>query len=342
MGSAVHVIVDGPEALADWAMQRIAVLERRWSRFLVDSEVSRLNAAGGAPVVVSVDTARLVDTALAARSITGGACDPFVLGAVEAIGYDRSYEFLEGARGLPGWASSPNSDGSVPSAAWTNHGDDNRESATSLSVERFAIGEHTSVLRLPGGVRLDPGSIGKGLAGDIVAEELCERGARSALVNIGGDIAMSGDRPQGWPVRVDHPISRAEIATVHVIGGGIATSSTLLRTWTHHNAQAHHLLDPSNGESLQVEGGAPVVATAIAASGWEAEAIATWALVTGARDRSPDQSPDQALDQTVVTEPPGSWMVICVDADGIVSRRGAGADRIAALLTDATDEGAAA
>lgn len=315
MGSTVHVIVDGPAVLGEWALDRIAVLERRWSRFLADSEVSRLNAAAGAPVVVSADTARLVDTALAARSLTAGLCDPFVLDAVEAIGYDRPYESLEGARDLPGWASLPDLEGSTLHESPISHGGAAGRTVPALSVERFAIGDNTSVLRLPGSVRLDPGSIGKGLAADIVAHELCERGARSALVNIGGDLAAAGDRPQGWPVRIDHPISRDAIATVQLVGGGLATSSTLLRTWTRGDTVAHHLVDPSNGESLRVEGDAPVVATVIASSGWEAEAIATWALVAGSRVTP--------TDRVAAWAPAGSWMSISVDSDGFVTQHGA-------------------
>ena len=42
MGTTVHVIVVGgaERALLDGARQRIAELERRWSRFLPESEIS--------------------------------------------------------------------------------------------------------------------------------------------------------------------------------------------------------------------------------------------------------------------------------------------------------------
>jgi len=53
MGSYAHVVVVGPEHLADRAEQRVAELERRWTRFDARSEVSALNRHAGAPVLVS-------------------------------------------------------------------------------------------------------------------------------------------------------------------------------------------------------------------------------------------------------------------------------------------------
>ena len=42
MGSDAHVVVVGPEHLAEHAERRVAELERRWTRFDARSEVSAL------------------------------------------------------------------------------------------------------------------------------------------------------------------------------------------------------------------------------------------------------------------------------------------------------------
>ena len=64
MGTDAEVIVVGDHEssaeLAQQARARIDQLEQRWSRFLVDSEVSRLNRCAGTTVIVSDDTAELV------------------------------------------------------------------------------------------------------------------------------------------------------------------------------------------------------------------------------------------------------------------------------------------
>jgi len=92
MGTWAHVVIAGGgdrgQAL-DRARRRIDDLERRWSRFLPDSEVSRLNAGAGRPVLVSPETARLVARAVDAWRLTAGRFDPTVLPALVAAGYDR-------------------------------------------------------------------------------------------------------------------------------------------------------------------------------------------------------------------------------------------------------------
>ncbi|MGH2717289.1 MAG: FAD:protein FMN transferase, partial [Actinomycetota bacterium] len=103
MGSDADVVVcGGPSGLAEVAHRRLDQLEALWSRFLAGSEVSRLNDAGGAPVEVSPETVHLVQRALEAWRVTGGAYDPTILGDVLRAGYTVSFEAL---RTLP--ASSP-------------------------------------------------------------------------------------------------------------------------------------------------------------------------------------------------------------------------------------------
>src|SRR5690349_10249920 len=97
MGSDVHVIVvDGRPGLGEWARGRIDELERRWSRFRPDSELSRATAFAGSWVTVSPETVLLVDRAIEAWRFTGGTFDPTVLGAVIRAGYDRSFDELGG------------------------------------------------------------------------------------------------------------------------------------------------------------------------------------------------------------------------------------------------------
>src|SRR5689334_5084987 len=95
MGSDAHVVVVGPEHLANCAEQRIAELERRWSRFDERSEVSALTRHAGAPVVVSPDTVELVERAVDAWRMTHGWFDPTVLGDLVRAGYDRTFDEIE-------------------------------------------------------------------------------------------------------------------------------------------------------------------------------------------------------------------------------------------------------
>src|SRR3954471_18342619 len=87
MGCEVEIIVVGPEQLVDDGRRHIERLELLWSRFLADSEVSRLNAHAGVPVEVSPETRLLVRCGVEAWRATGGAFDPTMLDAIVGAGY---------------------------------------------------------------------------------------------------------------------------------------------------------------------------------------------------------------------------------------------------------------
>ena len=102
MGDDVHVLVTGPAELLQVARDRVEELERRWSRFRPDSEISRLNALAGSPMAVSVETLGLVGRALEGARVTGGRYHPTVLGDVLRAGYDRTFEEVGGAAAAGG------------------------------------------------------------------------------------------------------------------------------------------------------------------------------------------------------------------------------------------------
>jgi thiamine biosynthesis lipoprotein len=185
MGSDVHVIVvGGASDLASAARARIDQLEARWSRFLPDSELSRLNRLPGRPVIVSNDTLTGVIAAVDAWKATHGRFDPTVLPALVAAGYDRSFAILN--QDHEANADAP--PGAAPGCA---------------DIE---IDAAVHSVTLPIGTQIDLGGIGKGLAADLVVDELLDAGASGACVNIGGDLRVRGTAPgsDGWIVGVEH------------------------------------------------------------------------------------------------------------------------------------------
>src|SRR5947199_10556702 len=95
MGTDVRIVANGVAAEAvDEARAVVADRESRWSRFLPDSEISRINGAAGLWHRVAPDTFRLIEAAVSAASFTEGFFDPTVLPALVAAGYDRSFELV--------------------------------------------------------------------------------------------------------------------------------------------------------------------------------------------------------------------------------------------------------
>ena len=210
MGATADVtVVGGPRALLEVARGRLTDLERRWSRFIPTSEVSRLNRADGLPTRVSFETRLLVQRALDGHRVTGGRFDPTLLGAVLRAGYVESFDRL----------------GRRPRRF---------DSALVTGADRIEVDEVAGTVRIPVGVGFDPGGIGKGLAADLVAEELLVLGAAGVCVNVGGDLRVAGTPPDGeaWRVMVESPWERGvPLAQLRLRDGAVATSSRLHRRW---------------------------------------------------------------------------------------------------------------
>jgi FAD:protein FMN transferase len=261
MGTSAHVVVvggtGGLDRYLDAAEHRLEQLEARWSRFRPTSELCALNDAGGNPVVVSSDTALLVEHCVRAWRMTAGAFDPTVHDAMVANGYDRDFAAVPAAT----------SDVATRSAA--------------PGLAGIVVDRARGFVWLPAGVRIDPGGIGKGLAADLVCRELRDAGVPGVCVNLGGDLRVVGDAPDGtaWNVSIEDPFDAGrELARVALSNGAMATSSRLRRTWTRAGELVHHVVDPATGKPARTP---LVAATVVAPSGWLAEVGATYALLAG-------------------------------------------------------------
>lgn len=256
MGTDAHlVVVGGPAALVEEARRRVDDLERRWSRFLPDSEVNELNRRAGERVRVSADTAELVVRAVEGWRLSAGAFDPTLLGAILRAGYDRPFDRL-GRSGPAG-------------------------PRCELDAGAAGIEVDGDTVRLPAGTGFDPGGIGKGLAADVISREAMAAGAEGVCVNLGGDVRVRGTGPEGeaWTVAVDHPWSGTALVHLGLVDGAVATSTTLRRRWEVAGDVRHHLIDPQTGLPSTTEVN---LATVVAGEAWAAEVLVKAVLLAGA------------------------------------------------------------
>lgn len=255
MASDVHLaIAGGPEDLLRRAKARLDFLEQKWSRFIPGSDIDRLNHAAGKWLEIDASTVTLLTAMRRCWTMTGGLVDPTVLPALVEAGYEASIEDPSRITDLP----------------------EGRLSGGGLaSLEIDPDGR----ARLDAALSLDPGCIGKGLAGDIVSEEIIRAGADAALINVGGDLSMSGLANPPWHVEVEHPLSPDVTSlTLSMVAGGIATSSTRTRTWEINGVNRHHTIDPRTGSPAETD---VASVTTIADMAADAEAWATAALIAG-------------------------------------------------------------
>ena len=145
------------------------------SRFRSDSELSRLNAAAGTEVGVSVDLLEAIDVALAMAAATDGLVDPTVGLAMNRLGYDRDFADVRGGvdgelppmGAVPGWRS-------------------------------VALDRPGRTVRLAENTALDLGATAKALAADRAATTISTQLGCGALVSLGGDVADRGPRSRRW------------------------------------------------------------------------------------------------------------------------------------------------
>lgn len=270
MGTECSIHVWAPaqtETLARLARTRVEILEQAWSRFRPTSELSMLNArAGQGPIEVSEDLAVLITAMKHGWNITDGVFDPTVGSAMRAWGYDITFsDVVLRHHAAPGNITSTPGMGGVV-------------------VEGCTV-------TVPGGVELDSGAIGKGLAADIIAREIHAAGASGVLVDLGGDIVVHGS-PGADTWRIAVADERNPDTTVHTFEftdthAGIATSSVLRRRWA---GTRHHIIDPMTG-SIADTGAVQV--TVLAPTGAAAEVIATAAIL--------DQRPQRIFERHGVT-----------------------------------------
>ncbi|HEY1642584.1 MAG TPA: FAD:protein FMN transferase [Streptosporangiaceae bacterium] len=240
----------------------LAAVDLACNRFRPDSELTQLNEAGGAARPVSLLFADLIATALRAAELTDGLVDPTCAAALASLGYDR--DFSELAAGYAGPAGRGD-EGPVTSEQSPATGEQNPATGEQSPVDGEAgpvTGWRSVELNLAGpsvqlrhGAQLDLGATAKARAADRCAGLIAEELGCGVLVSLGGDISVAGPAPTGgWQVRVtdDHaagPESPGQ--TVAITGGGLATSSTTVRTWLADGRRVHHIIDPATGQPAQ-------------------------------------------------------------------------------------------
>ncbi len=296
--------------------QELDAIDRACSRFRADSELSRVNRAGGRPVRVGPLLMEALTVALRGAELTDGDVDPTLGQALELAGYDRDRLLLTPPHGEP-----------PPCAAREHHdalesrGEPKRRgepdchtaiAARVISGWRSVVLDHArSTVRVPSPIRLDLGASAKAWAADRAAEHAARASGCGVLVSIGGDIATCGEAPaDGWRIRVtddcrDDPSAPGQ--TISIASGGLATSSTAVRRWSHGGHTMHHIIDPTTQAPAETIWRTVSVAAACCA---DANIATTAALVRSRRATSWLEQlglPARLLDRDGMVTTVGSW-----------------------------------
>jgi thiamine biosynthesis lipoprotein len=252
----VRLVVDDDRALRPAAADLQALLsnvDAAASRFRADSALSYANARAGRPVPVPRLLADLVEAAQRMAAHTDGAVDPTIGRALGVLGYDRDISAVaeDGPAVLP-----------IPAArTWRD----------------VRLVPAAGLLTVPLGSELDLGATAKAYTADLAAQTLARRYDTAVLVELGGDVAVAGQRPDGWCLRVaEHEGGDGELVLLR--SGGLTTSTTTVRRWRRGGRAVHHIVDPRSGAPAD---GPWRTATVAADDALHANAASTAAIVLG-------------------------------------------------------------
>lgn len=268
--TTARIVVTDPSVLGeayDRARECLRDVDEAASRFRDDSELVRLDAAGGARTAVSWLLRDLLTVALDAARFTEGDVDPTLGNGMREIGYDRDFSRLAtgpAAIRLP-FASAPAASGGI--------------SVSRRASWRDVVVDDDTVT-VPAELSLDLGATAKAFTSDLIARIIADEFGIGVLVSLGGDIATAGPGPEGgWRILVSDGPDEPAAAIALPAGSAVASSSTIRRRWAHDGEQMHHIIDPRTGRPAE-----PVwrTVTVAATSCVMANTLSTAAVVRGA------------------------------------------------------------
>ena len=234
------------------------------STYQSDSEISSFNSLkSGSCLLISSDFAYVLAEALAIAQASEGAFNPLIAPLVNRWGFGPIAQVSR----LPTGAE-------VKSLMALTH------------LDNISLNETSNKLcKLNSRAQLDLSAIAKGYAVDRIASLFSEQGYSDYLVDVGGELKVSGLNAEGdlWRLAIEQPITQAAATpsiheVVHVTDHAIATSGDYRNFFEHEAQHYSHTINPLTGYPTQHN---LVSVTVIAADAATADAWATALLSAG-------------------------------------------------------------
>lgn len=247
------------QAALDEAVAELYELDQTLSVTGGDSDVRQINDAAGNGdwVILHEAGADVLRRALDLCAATGGALDITTYPAMEAWGF-------------------PSGDYRVPDET------ELADLAARIDYTKVELEQDADWARLPQGMALDLGAVGKGYAGDRLAQLLRAREVTSALLNLGqSTIVAIGSRPDGtpWRIGIQDPAGEDYLGVLELTDGAVGTSGGYQRYFEQDGVRYWHILDPATAAPART-GLASV--TVVSPSGLTCDGLSTALFVLGA------------------------------------------------------------
>lgn len=132
---------------------------------------------------------------------------------------------------------------------------------------------------------VDLGAIAKGYAADRAIDIYKQHGIESAFVNLGGNVMLLGNKPDGspWRVGIQNPLlERGKcLGAVNATNKTVVTSGDYIRYFEKDNKKYHHILDPRTGYPAD---SSLISTTIVSEKSIDADALSTAIFILGLKE----------------------------------------------------------
>lgn len=211
--------------IIDNAFAECGRYEGLFSRTIKNTDIYKINNAGGDEITVSPETAELINQGIHLAKDTNGLFDITVGQLTDLWNFS---------------ATEPK----VPA--------DNKIKDTLPTIDYSNIHIHDTTVSLENpNTWLDLGAIAKGYIADRLSDYLIEQGVTSGIVNLGGNIVTIGTKEDGskWSIGLEAPYSDRQemIGGIQMENMTVVTSGTYERYIEEDGRKYHHILNPTTG-----------------------------------------------------------------------------------------------
>lgn len=213
------------------AFETCRYYESKMSKTVEGSDIYRLNHAQGRAVTVDPETLEVIKKGIQYGKLSGGRFD-ITIGAVSEL-WDFSGE-------------NPR----VPDEKQL------KEAVKTVDYRQIHIEGNKVAMKNPK-AQIDLGGIAKGYIADKLAARMKEQGAEQAIISLGGNVAVIGEKAEDtpWNIGIERPYSdRTQIlGTVKLKDETITTSGVYERCFKEDGKLYHHVLDPKTGYPVETQ-----------------------------------------------------------------------------------------
>ena len=222
---SVQIFDSVDEDVLDGCEKLCKKYDSMFSNKIEDSEISRINSAGGNPVEVSKETIKLIKKGIYYSEMSDGVFD------ITIAPVSNLWDFK---------AETP----LVPSPEAI------AEAVSHVNYENIIIRDNTVKLTDPH-AGIDLGAIAKGYIADRIKDYLEEEGVRHAMINLGGNVLAMGSKLDGsdYNIGIQEPFDETgePITSVKISDKSVVTSGIYQRYFKADGKIYHHILDPNTG-----------------------------------------------------------------------------------------------